>query len=116
MSSTGLHLIRRAIADLQRSTSGTVFERAVNTAYAKGMIELAYAESLLNDTQYDDFNRQVNNVNQVDRLPVVDTSAWQACNPACDPEFNGGKSRFCMCAPAKAAMQLAAQQQGVASA
>lgn len=116
MSSTGLHLIRRAIADLQRSTSGTVFERAVNTAYAKGMIELAYAESLLNDTQYDDFNRQVNDVNQVDRLPVVDTSAWQACNPACDPEFDGAKSRFCVCAPAKAAMQLAAKPQEVASA
>lgn len=55
----GLHLIRRAIADLQRSTSGTVFERAVNTAYAKGMIELAYAESLIKDDQYDDFSRQV---------------------------------------------------------
>lgn len=58
----GLHLIRRAIADLQRSASGTVFERAVNTAYAKGMIELAYAESLLTDAQYDDFNRQVHQV------------------------------------------------------
>lgn len=55
----GIHLIRRAIADVQRSTSGTHFERAVNTAYAKGMIELAYAESLITDAQYDDFNRQV---------------------------------------------------------
>lgn len=55
----GLHLIRRAIADVQRSVSGTVQERAVNTAYAKGMIELAYAESLITDAQYDDFNRQV---------------------------------------------------------
>lgn len=62
MSSTGLHLIRRAIADLQRSTHSSVVHRAINTAYAKGMIELAYAESLLTDTQYDDFHRQVHQV------------------------------------------------------
>lgn len=34
----------------------------------------------------------------------VDTSAWPACNPACDPEFNGHKSRHCTCAAAKAAL------------
>lgn len=111
----GIHLIRRAIADVQRSVSGTVFERAVNTAYAKGMIELAYAEGLLTDNQYDDFNRQVI---RVEHLPAVDTSAWEACNPGCDPEFNGEKSRHCMCEPAKKAMQVtaAAQSREVASA
>lgn len=58
----GLHLIRRAIADVQRSTSGAVLHRAVNTAYAKGMIELAYAEAMLTDAQYDHFNREINQV------------------------------------------------------
>lgn len=62
MSSTGLHLIRRAIADLQRSTSGNAVHRAINAAYATGMIEVAHAESLLTDAQYDDFNRQVHQV------------------------------------------------------
>ena len=58
----GQHLIRRAIADLQLSVSGTVLCRAVNTAYAKGLIEMAYAEALITDAQYDDFNRQINQV------------------------------------------------------
>ena len=58
----GQHLIRRAIADLQRSVSGTFMCRAINTAYAKGLIEMAYAEALITDAQYDDFNRQVNRV------------------------------------------------------
>lgn len=99
----GQHLIRRAIADLQRCTSGNVMHRAINTAYATGMIEFAYAESLLTDAQYDDFNRQVH---QVEQVPEVDISAWEPCNPGCDPELNGSKSRHCMCAPAKAAMQV----------
>lgn len=109
----GQHLIRRAIADLQRSVSGTIFERAVNTAYAKGMIELAYAEGLLTDAQYDDFNRQVN---QAEQVPAVDTSAWPPCNPGCDPELNGEKTRHCMCEPAKAAMQVMPVARKVASA
>lgn len=67
MSSTGLHLIHRAIADLKRCTSGNVVHRAVNTAYAKGMIEMAYAESLITDAQYDEFNRQVHHVELASR-------------------------------------------------
>lgn len=58
----GQHLIRRAIADLQLSATGTVMCRAVNTAYAKGLIEMAYAEALIGDAQYDEFNRQVHQV------------------------------------------------------
>lgn len=36
--------------------------------------------------------------------PAVDTSAWPMCNPGCDPEFGGEKSRHCSCEPAKRAM------------
>ena len=67
MSNTDLHLIRRAIADLQRCNSGNAVHRAINTAYATGMIELAYTESLLTDAQYDDFNRQVHQVELASR-------------------------------------------------
>lgn len=109
----GLHLIRRAIADLQRSVSGNPTHRAINYAYAQGMIEIAYAEALITDAEYDGFNRQIN---QVEKTPLVDTSAWQACNPGCDPEFNGEKSRHCMCEPAKAAMQAMPAAREVASA
>lgn len=40
----------------------------------------------------------------------VDTSAWPACNPACDPDFNGHKSRHCTCAAAKAALSAPHEQ------
>lgn len=59
MSRYAQRLINRAIADLHRCTSGNTVHRAINTAYATGMIEVAYAESLLTDAEYDDLNRQV---------------------------------------------------------
>jgi hypothetical protein len=29
---------------------------------------------------------------------------WEPCNPGCDPELNGGRSKHCHCEQAKAAM------------
>ncbi|SDG86547.1 hypothetical protein SAMN05216588_101234 [Pseudomonas flavescens] len=58
MSETSRRLIRRAIADLARSQCASVQHRAINFAYATGMIELAYAENLITDAEHDDFRRQ----------------------------------------------------------
>ena len=58
MSETSRRLIRRAIADLARSQCASVQHRAINFAYATGMIELAYAESLITDAEHDEFRRQ----------------------------------------------------------
>lgn len=37
---------------------------------------------------------------------------WPPCNPGCDPEFNGCRSRYCatLCEPARKAMLAASQQ------
>lgn len=62
MSEVGRHLIRRAIADLQRSVSGNPTHRAINHAYAIASIEMAYAESCITDAEHDEFSRQVHQV------------------------------------------------------
>lgn len=58
MSETSRRLIRRALADLERSQCASVQHRAINYAYATGMIELAYAESLITDAEHDAFRRE----------------------------------------------------------
>ncbi|MGY8830059.1 MAG: hypothetical protein ACKVIS_11000 [Pseudomonadales bacterium] len=64
MSNVSRLLINRAIADLERTTCGSSVRRAVNHAYATGMIEMAYAESLITDNEHDDFRRQLELANR----------------------------------------------------
>lgn len=58
-------LIRRAIADLQRSAPASPANRAINYAYAIGMIDLAHAEETITVADYDEFRRQA----QLAQLP-----------------------------------------------
>lgn len=71
MSEVSRRLIRRAIADLERSACASTVHRAINHAYATGMIEVAYAEDCITGAEHDDFRRQVHQLEQAARQEVA---------------------------------------------
>lgn len=64
MSNVSRLLINRAIAELERTTCGCSVRRAINHAYATGLIEMAHAESLITGFEQDDFRRQLELANR----------------------------------------------------
>lgn len=114
-------LISQAISKLVLAINQPILIQAMAKEFADGMNQLAYATGLISDAEFDDYQAHIVAIGKRNGLlPTapsdsgdaqlicpVDTSAWPPCNPACDPDLNGQKSRHCICEQAKAA--LAAQ-------
>ncbi len=59
MSEVSRLLIRRAIADVERSAPGSPANREINNAYAAGLIDLADAENCIHDYEAAAFRQQL---------------------------------------------------------
>lgn len=119
-------LISQAIGKLLLAANQPILIQAMAKEYADGMNQLAYATGLISDAEFDDYQAHIVAIGKRSGLlptapsdsgsaqakAPVDTSAWPPCNPACDPELNGFKSRHCVCEQAKTALA----DQGVARA
>ena len=111
-------LISQAIGKLLLAADQPILIQAMAKEYADGMNQLAYATGLISDAEFDDYQAHLIVIGKRQGLlpttpsdsekakPAnpIDTSTWPPCNPACDPELNGSKSRDCVCEPAKNAM------------
>ncbi len=111
-------LISQAIGKLVLAADQPILIQAMAKEHADGMNQLAYATGLITDAEFDDYQAHIVAIGKRNGLlpttpsssdsahakAPVDTSAWTPCNPSCDPELGGFKSRHCICEPAKAAL------------